>query len=258
MREPLPIYCKTSAAWAQAAPKNRERLARKQWTSEWDFPKEDKDAEHQAVLGGIVPFERLLDEPPRDDENGDGWDARRREPVRSLRPTPVGGSARPRAGDRPMTAIPSQRSGSPRGPHTLRHLRTSPDAASRSWRRVPAPARRSRSPRSSPATSPKERHSTGCSSITFTRMATGELRERVRERLVKAAEGLSDALAGVPVDPERRRPACAGRCSPGRDRAPSRPTGQGHRRFRCRHDRDHTRVLPPRARRSRCRWGRRA
>jgi exodeoxyribonuclease V beta subunit len=36
--------------------------------------------------------------------------------------------------------------------------------------------------------------------VTFTRMATGELRQRVRERLVKAAEGLSDALAGVPVD----------------------------------------------------------
>jgi exodeoxyribonuclease V beta subunit len=37
--------------------------------------------------------------------------------------------------------------------------------------------------------------------VTFTRMATGELRERVRERLVTAAEGLSGALAGVPVDP---------------------------------------------------------
>ncbi len=37
--------------------------------------------------------------------------------------------------------------------------------------------------------------------VTFTRMATGELRERVRERLVTAADGLSDILAGVPVDP---------------------------------------------------------
>jgi exodeoxyribonuclease V gamma subunit len=75
MREPLPIYCKTSAAWAQAAPRNRDRVARKQWKSEWNFSNEDKDAEHRAVLGGIVPFERLLDEPPRDDENGDGWDS---------------------------------------------------------------------------------------------------------------------------------------------------------------------------------------
>ena len=75
MREPVPIYCKTSAAWAQAAPKNRDRVARKQWTSEWNFTRENEDAEHTAVLGGVVPFERLFDEPCRDDENGDGWDA---------------------------------------------------------------------------------------------------------------------------------------------------------------------------------------
>ena len=35
--------------------------------------------------------------------------------------------------------------------------------------------------------------------VTFTRMATGELRERVRERLVTAERGLDDALAGVPA-----------------------------------------------------------
>ena len=39
--------------------------------------------------------------------------------------------------------------------------------------------------------------------VTFTRMATGELRERVRERLVSAEQGLDRALAGAP--PERRR-----------------------------------------------------
>src|SRR5439155_3329517 len=33
--------------------------------------------------------------------------------------------------------------------------------------------------------------------VTFTRMATGELRERVRERLVTAEAGLTRALAGV-------------------------------------------------------------
>ncbi|MGO8861874.1 MAG: UvrD-helicase domain-containing protein [Acidimicrobiales bacterium] len=37
--------------------------------------------------------------------------------------------------------------------------------------------------------------------ITFTRMATGELRERVRDRLVKVADHLSDILGGVTVDP---------------------------------------------------------
>src|ERR687892_806584 len=34
--------------------------------------------------------------------------------------------------------------------------------------------------------------------VTFTRMATGELRERVRERLVGVERGLTRALAGAP------------------------------------------------------------
>ena len=34
--------------------------------------------------------------------------------------------------------------------------------------------------------------------VTFTRMATGELRDRVRERLVTAEQGLARALAGAP------------------------------------------------------------
>jgi exodeoxyribonuclease V beta subunit len=38
--------------------------------------------------------------------------------------------------------------------------------------------------------------------ITFTRMATGELRERVRDRLVTAERGLTRALAGVAPDPD--------------------------------------------------------
>ena len=40
--------------------------------------------------------------------------------------------------------------------------------------------------------------------VTFTRMATGELRERVRERLVSVEHGLTRSLAGV--EPTQRRP----------------------------------------------------
>ena len=36
--------------------------------------------------------------------------------------------------------------------------------------------------------------------VTFTRMATGELRERVRERLVSAEQALDRALTGAPPD----------------------------------------------------------
>jgi exodeoxyribonuclease V gamma subunit len=75
MREPVPIYCKTTAAWARGSATKREGLATKQWTSEWNYPREDSDPEHKEVLGGIVPFARLLEELPRPDENGEGWDA---------------------------------------------------------------------------------------------------------------------------------------------------------------------------------------
>jgi exodeoxyribonuclease V beta subunit len=40
--------------------------------------------------------------------------------------------------------------------------------------------------------------------VTFTRMATAELRDRVRERLVAAEQGLDRALAGTPPDPADR------------------------------------------------------
>ena len=77
MREPLPLYCLTSAAYAQAAARGGDPLAaaRAAWTSEWTFDKEDKDLEHELVLGSVVDFDHLLVEPPRSDEAGPGWDA---------------------------------------------------------------------------------------------------------------------------------------------------------------------------------------
>jgi exodeoxyribonuclease V gamma subunit len=77
MREPLPLYCLTSAAYSEAAARGGDPLtaAEKAWTSEWTFDKEDKELEHQLVLGGVVDFTSLLSEPPRSDETGPGWDA---------------------------------------------------------------------------------------------------------------------------------------------------------------------------------------
>lgn len=76
MAEPAPLYCKTSAAWGGAAHAGRdaERAARGEWESDWGFDKEDKDPEHLLVLGGQQSLEDLLDEPPRSDEAGHGWD----------------------------------------------------------------------------------------------------------------------------------------------------------------------------------------
>jgi exodeoxyribonuclease V gamma subunit len=56
MREPLPLYCFTSAAFAQGG----EALARAAWASTWNQPKEDAEPEHQLVHGGVRPFDEVL------------------------------------------------------------------------------------------------------------------------------------------------------------------------------------------------------
>ncbi|MEJ7894503.1 MAG: exodeoxyribonuclease V subunit gamma [Solirubrobacteraceae bacterium] len=77
MREPPPLACATSAAYAHATRANRNATtaASSAWTSKWKFPKEDQELEHQQLLGGVVAFDRLLEEAARSDELGDGWDA---------------------------------------------------------------------------------------------------------------------------------------------------------------------------------------
>ena len=76
MREPLPLYCATSAAYAEAAASgaNAVAAARKAWTSDWDYDREDRELEHQLVLGRDRPLEELLAESPSADERGEGWD----------------------------------------------------------------------------------------------------------------------------------------------------------------------------------------
>jgi exodeoxyribonuclease V gamma subunit len=76
MREPLPLACMTSAAYAAAthAGGDASKAARAAWESGWNFPKEDAELEHQLVLGDVLTFDELTAEPPRDDESGDGWD----------------------------------------------------------------------------------------------------------------------------------------------------------------------------------------
>jgi exodeoxyribonuclease V gamma subunit len=76
MREPLPLYCATSAAWA-AAPSDSDPRgpARQAWYSSdgSTVPGEDADPYHRIVLGGAVPFDDLLVMPPAEDEQGPGW-----------------------------------------------------------------------------------------------------------------------------------------------------------------------------------------
>jgi exodeoxyribonuclease V gamma subunit len=79
MREPLPLYCKTSAAWAEAAAAGDDphRAAAGSWDSGHNGYNEDRDNEHVLVLGGELTFDAMVERSgaPRDDEAGDGWEA---------------------------------------------------------------------------------------------------------------------------------------------------------------------------------------
>ena len=76
MREPLPLACMTSAAYATATHHGADaaKAARNEWESGWAFPREDAELEHQLVRGAIQTFDELTAEPPRADERGDSWD----------------------------------------------------------------------------------------------------------------------------------------------------------------------------------------
>ena len=63
LREALPLFCRTSAAFAAGL------NARAEWESD-RFPKEDREPEHELVWGAMS-YASLLEEQPREDER---WD----------------------------------------------------------------------------------------------------------------------------------------------------------------------------------------
>jgi exodeoxyribonuclease V gamma subunit len=75
LREPLPLFCKTSAAYAAAAVSGQDPAAAAdaEWTSQWNFDREDRELEHQLVLGGVRTFAELLEIAPAAGEAGPGW-----------------------------------------------------------------------------------------------------------------------------------------------------------------------------------------
>jgi exodeoxyribonuclease V gamma subunit len=74
MREPPPLACLTSAAYAAAARAGGDpvKAACAQWES-GPFPKEDVEPEHRLVVGELS-LDELLDEHARADEVGTYWD----------------------------------------------------------------------------------------------------------------------------------------------------------------------------------------
>jgi exodeoxyribonuclease V gamma subunit len=71
MREPLPLACEASAAYAQAVANGKDGVlaADKAWTSTFEYPKEDRQPEHVLVHGGEIALVELMSQTPRDDED---------------------------------------------------------------------------------------------------------------------------------------------------------------------------------------------
>jgi len=75
MREPLPLACEASAAYASASTRGADAAAAAQsaWETTYGRDKEDRQPEHMLVHGGVLSFAALLGEQPRDDEQGPEW-----------------------------------------------------------------------------------------------------------------------------------------------------------------------------------------
>jgi exodeoxyribonuclease V gamma subunit len=75
MREPLPIACDTSAAYAAAVARGADAVeaARRHWESDYDRDREDREPEHRLAFGTALSLAELMQAPPRDDERGEGW-----------------------------------------------------------------------------------------------------------------------------------------------------------------------------------------
>jgi exodeoxyribonuclease V gamma subunit len=76
MRAPLPLYCKTSAAYAAAregGADDADDVARKAWeTTQREYENEDRDLEHLFVLGDDLSFKDMVKRSgqPDDDQCG--------------------------------------------------------------------------------------------------------------------------------------------------------------------------------------------
>jgi exodeoxyribonuclease V gamma subunit len=79
MREPLPLPCQTGAAYATARFGGRTdvqaavKLAAAEWESGFDRPRENREPEHQLVLGDELAIGGLTGLEPASDEHGPPW-----------------------------------------------------------------------------------------------------------------------------------------------------------------------------------------
>ena len=189
--------------------------ARTEWETDRQFDKEDRDREHVFVLGERVPFAQLLADATAAGRGRSRLGDRRADPDRPLRHAAVGRPARGRGAGRAVTA-PSPFDVCGPLPSGITLLEAS--AGTGKTFTIAALAARYVA-----EGTPLDQMLL----VTFGRMATGELRARVRERLVSVEAGLQDAVA--------RRRAGGRRRGARRSSPPCPPTswsGAGSRRRR--------------------------
>ena len=154
------------------------------WESDWNFDKEDHEPEHVLVLGGVLRSTTLLAEPPRRRRGLGRRDAERLgRYARRLWDGLLAGeqvTTRERrrfdvCGPLPSGVTVLEASAGTGKTYTIAALAARYVAEGNALKELLL--------------------------VTFTRMATGELRERVRERLVAVEEGLE--LGGAGVAPRR-------------------------------------------------------
>ena len=192
MREPLPMACRTSAAYVAGG------NARAEWESD-RFPKEDRDAEHELVYGQRSLRVAADAAPGAGRALGPG----RADPLRPVRAAALERPAGARGGDRPVIVPRPFKICGPL-PTGITVLEAS--AGTGKTYTIAALAARYVA-----EGTPLEQ----LLLVTFTRMATGELRDRVRERLVSAERELGEAARPMVM------PSCS--CSPTARRAGRAP-----------------------------------
>jgi exodeoxyribonuclease V gamma subunit len=76
LREPLPVACRASAAYASAlrAGRDADGAARSEWEGDYNRSGEADDPEHVLAFGRDHRFADLVAADPRDDERGPGWE----------------------------------------------------------------------------------------------------------------------------------------------------------------------------------------
>jgi exodeoxyribonuclease V gamma subunit len=76
MREPLPLACKTSAAYADALRRGDDaaKAATAEWQTGYRFANEDQEPEHELVFGGVLTFDELCARPGFEDCARELWD----------------------------------------------------------------------------------------------------------------------------------------------------------------------------------------